>query len=127
MSAENLLVVVVLGGLLGMAGQSIRVIAGIKKLHNDAVSTNTTVSELFQAHTLVISLMIGFVAGLLCALSLWDKLTSGNIESSTAFAVLGAGYAGADFIEAFMRKSQAEAPAATLDPAETQSQPPAVG
>lgn len=51
MIAENLLVVLLLGGLLGMAGQRIRVIAGIKKRHD-------------------------------------------------------AGYAGADFIEAFMSRSK---------------------
>lgn len=88
MSAENLLMVLLPGDLLGMAGQGVRVIAGIKKLHNEAVGTNTVVSELFQTHTLVISLMIGFVAGLLCALSLWDKFNADEIELQTALITL---------------------------------------
>lgn len=126
MAADQLLTAILLGGLLGTTGQGIRVIAGLKKLNNEAVRTNTTMSTLFETHTLVTSLLIGFVSGVLCVVGLWDKIANG-VDSQMAMAILGAGYAGADFIEAFMRKNLPEPTATPAPTTSNQTQPPAVG
>jgi len=127
MAADQLLIAIVLGGLLGTTGQGVRVIAGMKKLNNEAVRTNTSVSSLFETHALVTSLLIGFVSGVLCVFGLWDKIEQVGFESQTAMTILGAGYAGADFIEAFMRKSLPDTTSTTSSATDKQTQPPAVG
>ncbi|MDD4959379.1 MAG: hypothetical protein PHS51_08515 [Gallionella sp.] len=109
MKAEQLIIVLLLGGLLGMCGQGIRVIAGLKKSHDKAALAGENFKENFELKTLIVSLIIGFMAGILGALALWDKLASDNLQAETAMALLGAGYGGTDFIEAFMSRAQAKA------------------
>lgn len=109
MKAEQLIIVLLLGGLLGMCGQGIRVIAGLKKSHDKAALAGENFKDNFELKTLVVSLIIGFMAGILGALALWDKLASDNLQAETAMALLGAGYGGTDFIEAFMSRAQTKA------------------
>ncbi len=109
MQAEQLIIVLLLGGLLGMCGQGIRVIAGLKKGHDKASQNGERFSDHFDFKALIISLLIGFMAGILGALALWDKLKSNTLEAETAMALLGAGYGGTDFIEAFMSRAQVKA------------------
>jgi putative chitinase len=96
-----------LGGLLGMLGQGVRVIGGLKKVHDQAAQQSKEFGDLFELSTLVISLLIGFIAGALAILALGS--TQGlpdpaNVDRKTIMALLAAGYAGTDFIEAFMKK-----------------------
>ena len=58
----------------------------------------------FSGSRLLISLLIGAVAGVLGAISLNVPLGDAPIETSTIIALLGVGYGGADFIEAFMAR-----------------------
>lgn len=109
MKAEQLIIVLLLGGLLGMCGQGIRVIAGLKKSHDKASQAGESFKDNFDLKSLVVSLIIGFMAGILGALALWDKLATNNLQSETAMALLGAGYGGTDFIEAFMSRAQVKA------------------
>lgn len=109
MQAEQLIIVLLLGGLLGMCGQGVRVIAGLKKGHDKASQAGEDFSDHFDLKSLVVSLIIGFMAGILGALALWDKLKTGTLQSETAMALLGAGYGGTDFIEAFMSRAQVKA------------------
>ena len=62
--------VIAFGALLGAAGQIVRVVAGLKKLNEEASRKGMAVAELFSTSQFVFSILIGAVAGLLGALSL---------------------------------------------------------
>ena len=91
-----------LGELMGMVGQGIRAVAGLKKLSDDAQSKGVSSQDLFITSRLVFSLLVGFIAGIIAAISIGlNKLIDidlGNL--STLFGIAAAGYAGTDFIEA---------------------------
>jgi hypothetical protein len=110
MSIPDLINVMILGAILGAMGQAIRIIVGLKKVV-DLASAPTTLDfkESFEANKLIISLLIGAVAGAIGLYSLvGDKADCNNaplIYSETYYAVIAMGYSGADFIEGFMRKA----------------------
>ena len=95
--------VLAFGALLGAAGQIIRIVAGLKKLNDEAKDKNVPVAALFSTTQFVFSILIGAVAGLLGAIALGID-TKEVIATDKLLALIGAGYAGADFIEAFMKK-----------------------
>ncbi len=100
----NTLIIILIGAILGAVGQGIRVIVGVKKVNDNAVKTNTAVSDAMDyrqmAFSLVIAFAVGGVAGVLAA------VTTDNIQftKSTIIAFITAGYAGTDFIEGFIKK-----------------------
>ena len=94
---QNLL----LGGLLGMVGQGIRCLAGLKKL---AESTAATGGALFDTRRLVVSLLLGFIAGALGVVTLLDEKGSLVLTKDVMLTLIGMGYAGVDFIESFLTK-----------------------
>ena len=104
MSTNSMVVLqaLLLGGLMGMVGQGIRAIAGLKKLSDDAQSKGVSSQDLFITSRLVFSLLVGFIAGIIAAISIGlNKLIEidlGNL--STLLGIAAAGYAGTDFIEA---------------------------
>jgi hypothetical protein len=109
--AYEWLQIIGLGGLGGMLGQGARTIIGFKKL-NDASSGGAAVSDMIAADRLVVSLVIGFIAGALAAITTIhtpEELQAVGLQQVLAFA--GAGYAGADFIEGLISRV---APAANL-------------
>lgn len=110
-----------LGAVVGAAGQCIRSIAGLRKLNDYAGATNASARELFSTSQLAISLLIGAVAGVLGAISLGIS-PSGKIPAQTIVTLLGVGYAGADFIEAFMQKHGAEL-GGVMTPGKTATKP----
>lgn len=90
------------GAVFGVIGQLIRTIGGLKKV-NDASAGPAAAAAEFSSSRWLTSVAIGGVAGALAALSLEIKV--GNpIETSVVLGLMAAGYAGADFIEAFMHK-----------------------
>jgi len=97
---------VLLAAFLGVVGQLIRVVAGLKKESDQASALGQTLATRFSAQqlwtSLGISVAVGAIAGVLAALQVTDlhKMTT-----STLLGFLGAGYSGTDFIEAFMKKS----------------------
>ncbi|MBI3716553.1 MAG: hypothetical protein HY255_11220 [Betaproteobacteria bacterium] len=95
-----------LGGILGMVGQGLRVIVGLKKANDDAHQAGKDFAELFSGATLMTSLFIGFVAGVLAVISLPDMDPNCTIKDCKTLMVtlIGAGYAGTDFIEGFIKK-----------------------
>jgi hypothetical protein len=103
--ASDLLVVLTVSGLLGMVGQGARAVAGLKKMNDAAESAEGSTADFFRASRLVVSLIIGFIAGVAAALAVGiDKLL--KFDSSNVQLLLGiaaAGYVGADFVEAFAR------------------------
>lgn len=89
-----------------MAGQLIRVVIGLKKANDEATAENKTIKETFDTSRLVISILIGFVAGVLAMVSLTtfkDDFLKTDTKK-TIMALIAAGYAGTDFIEGFMKK-----------------------
>jgi hypothetical protein len=105
--------------MLGGAGQGIRVVVGLKKAGD--------INEKFDGSQLLVSLLIGAIAGTLAAIPFLSKLD--KLDYQTIIALLGAGYAGADFIEGFMSKALPGATnATTLSQAPpAQPTPPAPG
>lgn len=113
MTISDTLLELLTGGLLGVTGQGLRVIVGIKKMNDEALQKGTTTKNLFVTSTLVISLLIGFFAGILATFSMTTFGDGTPLNKANMFALLGAGYAGTDFIEGFMKKNL---PADTTDP-----------
>jgi len=95
---------VLLGAFLGVVGQLIRVVAGLKKQTDLADAAQQTLNQRFSAQQLFTSLgiavAVGAIAGVLSSIQATD------IRNEAAMlAVLGAGYSGTDFIEAFTKKA----------------------
>ncbi len=123
---------IALGGLLGVLGQGIRVIIGLKKLKDKATEESVSFAQLFETSTLVVSLFIGFIAGALASLALVETIPSRQV----LLGFMAAGYAGTDFIEGFVKKylPGGKASPATRAPAfpepdasPDEQQPPATG
>lgn len=100
------------GAFVGAGGQAARMIVGLKKL-SDAASAassagnSTTLSDLIIPSQLVISLMIGAIAGGIAAATTMTP-ESLMLSGQQVAGLAAAGYAGADFIEGFMQKSKAD-------------------
>lgn len=104
MRADEWVLQLLLGGFLGLIGQGIRVVTGLKKVHDQAAAEGKAFGELFEPSQLLISLLIGFIAGAVAVVSMNPAGTGGAIGRQTIITLLGAGYAGADFVEGFMKK-----------------------
>ena len=102
-SITDWLKIIVFGGLLGMCGQALRVIAGLKKASDEADASNTKLADNFDTGRFFRSMLIGAVAGIVSAFALVVSLDT--VSRDVVMGVIAAGYAGTDFIEAFMRKS----------------------
>ena len=104
MDAADWIIALVLGGILGMIGQGIRVVVGLKKINDQASKTNQAFSEIFQGSVLAISLLIGFIAGALAMIGVSCNLVEARPSKELILTLIAAGYAGTDFIEGFIRK-----------------------
>lgn len=102
MDTTHTLTFVALGALLGLAGQGVRAVIGIKKEIDDPKNANKTVNEWFDGKEMTISFILGAVAGILAALTQYAS----NVEltKNLLFGFVAAGYSGADFIGGFMQK-----------------------
>jgi predicted chitinase len=97
----GLLALLLLYGLMGLVGQAARAAVGLKTMTTSAVTAPSQQTE-FNAAYLLISLMIGFVAGVLAgfAMSLPAVfLPDGHPDIKILLGIAAAGYAGTDFIE----------------------------
>ncbi len=103
---------IVLAGLAGAVGQTARVIVGIKKVNDQASATNQSMGDIIELPRLVVSLLIGFVAGVLAVLVLNPGMN--GIDSKTILALAAAGYTGADFIEGIMSRYEPSPPVANV-------------
>lgn len=106
METSEILLQLITGGLLGIVGQMLRFLVGYKKLNDEAAKGDKSISDMFQTSRFVISLAIGFVAGIIGIVSLSEFresvfLTKGK---ETILTLIGIGYAGTDFIEGFIKK-----------------------
>jgi hypothetical protein len=104
-SPLNMLIIILLGAILGAAGQGIRVIVGMKKVYDQANKEKKDAKDLMEYKQMAFSLFIGFavgaIAGVLAAVSSIDL----QFSKSLIIAFITAGYAGTDFIEGFMKKN----------------------
>jgi predicted chitinase len=108
MNSGQMLEALLLFGLMGLLGQGIRAAVGLKSAATLSAGAPTQQSE-FNAAYFGLSLMIGFIAGVLAGIGLMAASTDlktmmGTLDLKTLLGVAAAGYAGADFIEnAFTR------------------------
>jgi hypothetical protein len=104
MDTAQTLALLALGGLLGAAGQGLRVVVGIKKEIDRAnlESPRKTAGDWFDGKELGISFLLGAVAGILAAASQYAPDLV--ITRDLLFGFAAAGYAGADFIGGLMQK-----------------------
>jgi len=91
-----------LGAVFGVIGQAIRVVPGLKKMNEEAQAVGVAARRMFSGSRLGISLAIGALAGVLAAWGLGIDPNAG-IRSELILGLLGAGYAGADFVEGFIK------------------------
>ena len=106
MAAADLLGALVLSGILGVVGQGARTVVGLKKLYEENQSKEPSERDTFIASRLFISLFIGFISGVIAALSLGlTELANATTTSiDLLLGIAAAGYAGTDIIEAFVPK-----------------------
>ncbi len=98
--SSSILTTLLLCGLMGLVGQGIRAVVGLK---NSATTdeSNPTAKSSFSAAYLFVSLMIGFIAGILAGIGVGLKTVT-SVQPDDLKILLGiavAGYAGTDFIE----------------------------
>jgi hypothetical protein len=94
--------IVALGALMGFLGQAIRVIVGLKKTRDQAAALEQKFTDMFEPATMLISLLIGAVAGALAAIMILKP--DAAISPGTLLGLAAAGYSGADFIEGFIAR-----------------------
>ena len=116
MNTQEVILQLLLGGILGTVGQGLRIIVGMKKLNDKAKDAgNEKVGPLVDTSRMVISLLIGFCAGILAVLSTSsfspDYFKGANIKQNL-LTIIAAGYAGTDFIEGLINKFLPKANAA---------------
>lgn len=109
--------ILALGAFSGALGQGARVVIGLKKVGDTAAAENRDISELIVPSRLLISLLIGAVAGALTAV--FTDVDVKAISFNTIAAFAAAGYAGADLIEGLISRilPQPKIPDATVQPA----------
>ena len=100
-TAEDWVSFIALCGLMGVTGQLVRAIGGAKKVNDQARTLDARFGDVFDVSTFLTSLSTGFAAGVVAGLGLKPNA----ISSDFLLGVLAAGYTGADFIEAFLKKS----------------------
>jgi hypothetical protein len=125
LSATQWIEIMVLGGLAGALGQTLRVVVGIKKTNDTAQAENRDLNSLIQPSKLVVSLIIGFAAGAFAAVA--NDPAAANFSAEKILAFAAAGYAGADFIEGFMSRVVPGTGTAAADAAKVRGSDGAVG
>lgn len=99
---------VLLGSVLGIIGQGIRVFVGLKKAQEQAESTmkNLSWDQWFDTKQILTSMVIAFViGGAAGAIGIFNYLTEfgpRNLTLKDIELIILAGYAGTDLIEGFI-------------------------
>ena len=102
MEPSTFILNILAGGLLGVLGQGIRTIAGIKKLQdsNDQKLSVDQPAEPAKSNRIIYGLFIGFIAG---GLGILVKGSPDFASANFILAMIAVGYSGADFIEGVMK------------------------
>jgi len=98
---------IIAGGLLGMLGQGVRIVVGLKKM-NDGNAVRAAGGETpqpFDSSRLIISIFIGFVAGAVGMLVKGNTIAGagGQYSTEAIVTIIAIGYSGADFIEGIFK------------------------
>src|SRR6267142_2032629 len=72
MDSMQTLTFIILGAVLGFAGQAVRAVIGIKKEIEKAKAENKTIRDWFDGMELSVSLALGAIAGVLAAISVYQ-------------------------------------------------------
>jgi predicted chitinase len=99
-TVESTLAALLLCGILGLVGQGIRAIVGLKNA-NALASTTPSQQSVFSESYLLFSLMIGFIVGVIAGITL-NLQNISTVDPSNwklLLGIIGSGYVGADFIE----------------------------
>lgn len=104
MEPQDLILTILTGGILGAVGQGVRVIVGLKKVYDLSLQKGSVFKDSFDGSSLLFSLLIGFVAGVLGVIGMED-FDNLEIGKESILMLIGIGYAGADFIEGFIKKN----------------------
>lgn len=99
-AASQVLAALILCGIMGLLGQGVRATIGLKNA-KALDSTTPGTQSTFSAAYFVLSLMIGFIAGVLAGLGIGlDKFMTVDLgHLDLLLGVAASGYVGADFIE----------------------------
>jgi predicted chitinase len=95
--AAHVLLVLLLCALMGLLGQGVRAVVGLKGGGTHQQGSPNQQSE-FNAAYLAFSLMLGAIAGILAGLVIGPQNFNAN-DIKTLLGIAASGYAGADFIE----------------------------
>ena len=98
-SPSQTLILLLVSGIMGMVGQGARTVVGLKKL-SDSAQTSPGQADTFSASRLAVSLMIGFVAGVVGGMTP-RVFNAPTISSDILFYLASVGYMGVDVIEGF--------------------------
>ncbi len=118
MDTYGLILLILQGGLLGVMGQGLRIIVGLKKMDDRAADEHKTFGEAFDGSALLASIVIAFAVGALVVILLENEVATAMAAAGDAdapdhvaesvrrylFGILAAGYAGTDFIEGVFKK-----------------------
>jgi hypothetical protein len=103
MQPENLVNLLLLGGISGVVGQALRIIVGLKKLnYNNSVAVTTGAAQQgFSWARMLLSVFIGFIAGILGMLVKYFAADDNNVNVGPELivAITAVGYSGVDFLE----------------------------
>lgn len=94
----------ILGGILGMVGQGMRVIVGLKKIY-ESLGSDEQFGNKMDWSRLSVSLVIGFIAGAFGMILKIDYETVSTMVMTKDFmlSIIAIGYMGVDFIEGMMK------------------------
>ena len=100
---SGVLTAILIGGLMGMLGQGVRAIVGFRAALDAISASGPSQQDEFQAARLVVSLLVGFIAGVAAtfALGVASVAHVGLGDTQLLLGLAAAGYAGTDFIEGF--------------------------
>ncbi|MBC8037948.1 MAG: hypothetical protein H7X89_12110 [Rhizobiales bacterium] len=118
MAALEILGALTLAGVMGMVGQGARAVIGLKKLSDANALKDPGETDIFIASRLVISLFIGFIAGVAAAVVIGlEKVMAVGVDNlDLLIGLAAAGYAGTDAIEAFLARVGPPASASAAPP-----------
>lgn len=97
-----MLQLILLGGLLGLLGQGARAVVGLKGMVDNAKALDVSSADLFRAARLLTSLLIGFLVGMAAAFPYLSFGAQDHLTLQQLLTIVAAGYAGTDFLEAFI-------------------------
>jgi hypothetical protein len=101
MAAGDVLGALMIGGVMGLVGQGARAALGLKKMNDLAIDQDLGWNDVFVASRLIVSLIIGFLAGVIAAVTLGVENISTAFTPDMLTKLAAAGYIGTDAVEAF--------------------------